>query len=185
MSQNPRREDLCADGVEELTAQELMLCALDGAKGRDLDDRDYLLSFCRIIPRKEWPPPVAAFFDQVILPPSQWRRKKVYRLSDLTKRTRGRPVSRLDEIKRFWRDPNRIAAHLASNIVRNLRGGHDPASPRRHKIELPDGSKRPVQDEAVRLAIEKLAPQMKANPDRVKDLLRRGRTHKLDLNGDD
>ena len=184
MSQNPCSEDFCADGVEELTAQELMLCALDGARGRDLDDRDYLLNLCRIIPRKDWPSPVAAFFDEVILPRSQWRRKKVYRLSDLTKRPRGRPVSRLDEVRRFWRDPNRIAAHLASNIVRKLRGGHDGASPRRYKIDLPDGGKRSVHDEAVRLAAERLA-RRKINPEVVKELLRRGRTHRPKLIGDD
>jgi|ERR1700733_10182783 hypothetical protein len=182
--------DLCANGVEELTIQELMLSAFDGAKGRDMDERGYLLKLCTVIPRNDWPPQIAACLDEILLPDDR-RPKKYLRFVDLTKRSRGRPLSRETKSKQFWYDPNHVAAFLAFGIVKELRRRPHTAV-RPYKVEISDGSKRSVHDEAVRRAVEivgrslrHLGSRKKVNVAVVRDLLRRGRTHPPDLSGDD
>jgi uncharacterized protein (UPF0248 family) len=185
MSDNNCTGDLCASGVKELTVEDL----LDRAEARDMDEQEYLLRLCSVVPLDERPK-VAAFLDGILLPPHQ-RPLKVSRLVELTKRRRGRPLSRQTTSKRFWGDPNHVAALLASEIVKKLRQYPDEAVSR-YKIKISDGTKRLVRDEALRQAVEQVArslrligSQRKVNVDVVEDLLRRGRTRPPDLSGDD
>ena len=89
-------------------------------RGRDMDERGYLLKLCTVIPRNDWPPQIAACLDEILLPDDR-RPKKYLRFVDLTKRSRGRPLSRETKSKQFWYDPNHVAAFLAFGIVKELR----------------------------------------------------------------
>jgi hypothetical protein len=81
------------------------------------------------------------------------------------KRNRGRMRDRPADVRRFWRDPNRVAAFLAMQNVRALRR----AFPRRYKVTLaeavsalpaawiqgvePDSMRRTIRATAVLLAV--------------------------------
>jgi hypothetical protein len=149
--------------------QKFMLTTLKearvGLRQRNIDAVEKLFVLSLALPREQWPLGVARFLDQF-------------------KRPRGRTPSTRQDIERFSRDPNHLAAHLASLWVAKLRSTSE--SSKRcgpYKINLADGKKRTIVDASVELAVAEINSRYrfflgrrKAHPEMVKELVRRGRT---------
>src|SRR5262249_21756899 len=109
--------------LEELRIEDILLAALhdarNGLRRNSIDEVDELFDWMKCVDYKDLPPEVARFVERF-------------------KRPLGRMRSRQADIDRFWSDPNRVAAMLAADYVKELR------QPGRYKIILSDGSKTTV-----------------------------------------
>jgi hypothetical protein len=176
--------------VKELTVQDMMLEALrtarTGLRRKSIDEYEDLLDYCRNFPRELWPPEVARFIDTF-------------------KRRPGRMRSTRKVSEKFYGDPDRMAAEIAATFVAEWRhpSGRKPRRLGPYKVRCADGEMRTIHAEAVRQAVtvvnhshfykvfrREFSGGRKANPERVKELLRKGRrkpsaVKRLELFGDD
>jgi hypothetical protein len=175
------------DCVSELTVQEFMLSALAGAEAglrrRSVDELESLLEYCFTIPRHQWPVEVARFIEARLLAPAKMR-AKVRRRVEWTRLPRGRLRSKKADLERFYRDPNRIAAHLAAHYAAKFRGRPRKSKRQPYKIQLGD-KLTTVHDAAVNAAaavvdvsLRLAGKHRRVNVGVVKELLRRGRTRR-------
>jgi hypothetical protein len=152
----------------ELTVEDVMLAALRlakvGLRRKSIDEVEGLLEWCRGIPRENWPRGVAEFVDRF-------------------KRHRGRMRSKQADTRRFYSDPNHVAAHLAAFYVAELRRRPGKSKRRPYKVELANGEIVTVYEAAARKAAAKVDSSLqrarqrkRVNIDVVKSLLKRGRT---------
>jgi hypothetical protein len=170
----------------ELTVAEFMLACLQraqaGLRRKSIDELEDLLAYCVKIPRELWPPEVARFVDGRMLPRNKMR-AKVRRLVDWTKLPRGRMRSSRADRARFYRNPNRVAAHLASIYLaeRFSRLGKSRKRGRPRKGESPEGMYKVAALEAAAVMIRRLRHidrRKYVNVDIIKELLKRGRTRR-------
>jgi hypothetical protein len=152
--------------VRRITISEFLLMALrdaeNGLRGNSVDEVDELLERCRIFGRAQWPPEVIQFVDS-------------YKRG----RERGRMRSKRADVDLFERNPNRVAAAYAMDLIAAMR----PGGKGRYKISTSDGVKNRVTVEAVRRAVEYVNEKRtlnqfdgrKADPAQVAELVRRSR----------
>jgi hypothetical protein len=115
---------------------------------------------------------------------------EVVRFIKRFKRPRGRMRDTKADAMRWASDPNRVAAHMAAQRVKELRR-LSPGKPKRkgpHKTEKRDGTKRTIYQEAAEWAVRHYNTQARLFPgffvpgrrrpqvEAVKELLRQGRT---------
>jgi hypothetical protein len=162
---------------KELTVQDVMLAALRlakvGLRRKSIDEVEGLLEWCRGVPRENWPRGVAEFVDRF-------------------KRHRGRMRSKQGDMRRFYSDPNHVAAHLAAFYVAELRRRPGKSKRRPYKV-VRSGEILTVHEDAARRAAAVVDSSLAAadaslrragrrprgkrvNVDVVKSLLKRGRT---------
>jgi hypothetical protein len=135
---------------------EALLDAQNGLRRGSIDEVDVLLERCLIFGRAQWPAEVVQFVESF-------------------KRDRGRVRSKRADMDRFQRDPNRVAAaHAAWRMEQMRPGGKGP-----YKIS---NSGSTVSAEAVQWAVEYVNNKRlnefdgrKADPEKVAELVRRGR----------
>jgi hypothetical protein len=128
--------------VCELTVQDYLLAGLFNARAglrrKSIDEVKELFDKCRQFPRDQWPPEVERFIRRI-----ERRRGRLRRGS-------GRLRSRMEDSNRFWRSPNRIAAHFASIYVKELRGAQGKSKKRGpYKIEASGGVRKTISNEAL------------------------------------
>jgi hypothetical protein len=156
--------------IRKATIGEFLLEALrdaqDGLRRKSIDEVDEFIARCEIFGRAQWPPEVARFVDTY-------------------KRPRGRMRSEQGQVKRFFGDPNRVAAAYAADLIDDLRQ-RPTGKPKRYgpyKIPTENGLKSKISAYAVRKAVEYVNKNYKdrefgdrkAHPNIVAEMLRRGR----------
>jgi hypothetical protein len=125
--------------IEEMRVEDMLLAFLRSAKNglrrKSIDEVNELFAYAKNL---------AKHFDR-----SRWP-AEVLRFMSRFRRPRGRMRSRQADLRRFWANPNRVAALLATERVRSLQMAQGK---RRYKIRLSDGSTSTVSGEAVRRAV--------------------------------